>query len=240
MLRRSVLGLSLLVMAIYHTCDTCSPPIHWKPQEVSKRAAIADIVIVGKVVRSPHRRATREREARLRRRKSTGKVGLYDARIEVLCALKGGPLPQFVQVSGFGQMHGHCVNSPALQNATYVGFLRERKGRYRVAEVNNQRGMIPFKQHLVRSIGKEIGSARKSCANIFVKNSRGTTTPAMDSAEVIYFDPVKAKAKVNPTTERTLPAASLEDGSNGASTTKIPVWEAPVLMLVYFLGHLLT
>lgn len=216
------LGL-LLAMAICHTCHSCSPPLHWKAQEVSKRAAIAEIVIVGKVVR----RGTSER-----------KNGLYGARIEVLCVLKGGAqLPAVVEVLGFGRVAGHCVHSAALQNATYIAFLRQRHRRYFVAELNNQPGTVPFEKPLLRSIVKEIGARRHRCSNVFVKKHCNATQARM----VVYRDDVKTKMKTDVTRVRTRPPSNLEDGSNAAAIKAKPIWGvAPMLMAMYFWGCLLT
>lgn len=228
----------ILAMAICHTCHSCSPPIHWKAQEVSKRAASADIVIVGKVVR----RRTNER-----------KNGLYGASIEVLCVLKTAgsgsaaaaaapaPFPTVVEVFGFGRVAGHCVHSAALQNVTYIVFLRQRRGRYFVAEVNSQPGTIPFERAVLRSIAKEIGTRRRRCSNVFVGNHRNATKHRM----VVYRDEVKTntgrKTKTEMTRERTRPPPEkgLKDGTTSAAAfkAKSPIWGvAPMLTAMYLSG----
>lgn len=227
---RLVLVLGLLAMVIHHACHSCSPPMHWKHQEVTKRATIADIVIVGKVVRSPYR-TSRKRQA------SEPQAGLYDARFKVFCALKGGPLPSIIKVSGFGQVHGHCAHSHALENESYVGFLRKRNRRFFVAEINNQRGTIRLNQNLFRRIVGQLGVKDNdhSCLNIWQKR---TKKPPVELEETLYRDQVKTRLTVI-NTERTYTAASLKDISN-AGFKQSPGWVLQVLMAMYCLGFLPT
>ena len=228
------LGL-ILAMAICHTCHSCSPPMHWKSQEVSKRAASAEIVIVGKVVR---------------RRTSERKNGLYGASIEVLCVLKAAgsgtaaaaPFPTIVEVLGFGQVAGHCVHSAALQNATYIGFLRQHNGRYFVAEVNSQPGTIPFERAVLRSIAKEIGTRHRRCLNVLAESHRNATKHRM----VVYRDEMKTntarKTKTEMTRERTRPPPpppekGLKDGSSAAAfKAKLPIWGVATMLTAMYLS----
>ena len=111
------------------------------------RAIHADFVILGKVVQSPFP---------TRQRRGFPQFGPYDARFRVICALKGRLRPKYVNVSGFGYVPGHCVSSRALQNATYIAFLRKRHGRYSVAEINSQDGTIPFKESILRKVKRRL------------------------------------------------------------------------------------
>ena len=129
-------------LAIYHAGFGCSPPRNWRSKGVGWRAIYADIVVLGKVVQSPY--PTRQLHAL--------RSGPYDARFEIMCTLKGKVRAKYVNVSGFGYIPGHCVNSRARQNVTYITFLRKRRGHYFVAEVNTQVGTTPFEKKNLRKV----------------------------------------------------------------------------------------
>lgn len=160
MARSSLRQIVFAVLAIYHAGFGCSPPKSWRSKGVSLRAIHADIVILGKVVQSPYPRQS-SHAASLR-------SGLYDARFKVVCTLKGKVRAKYVNVSGFGYIPGHCVNSRALRNVTYITFLRKRQGRYFVAEVNSQVGTTPFKKKILRKVQKrlkrKLNKSRNNCA----------------------------------------------------------------------------
>ena len=139
----------LNVLAIYCAVDACSQPRHWQAEDASVRAIHADIVMVGKVMRSPQ--LSRQINAT-----TFSPSGPYDARFRVFCALKGKLRAKYVDVSGFGYVPGHCVNSRALRNGVYITFLRRRRGRYFVAEMNSQIGTIPFKKSIFRKVVRKL------------------------------------------------------------------------------------
>lgn len=228
---RLVLILGLLAMAIYHVCYSCSVPKRWKVQEVSQRAAVADIVIVGKVANRPYRTA---RKSKAKERQ----VGNYNARFNIICTLKGGPLPAFINVSGFGYMPGHCVTSRALQNKTYLGFLRKRNGRYAVAEINVQKGTVLFNQHLLQRVIKKLGMKkhRNACSDIFRKYNQ---KKAKKSKVIQYRDELAESKRHTTATEWTHTTQSLRHGSNGVNQNN-PTWTLSVQLMLYGLVCVLT
>ena len=161
------------VLAIYHAGFGCSPPRNWQRKGVSWRAIYADIVILGKVVQSPYPTRQSSNTTSLR-------SGLYDARFKIMCTLKGKVRAKYVNVSGFGYIPGHCVNSRAHQNVTYITFLRKRHGRYFVAEVNSQVGTTPFKKQILRKTTKklrrkgELNESRNNCAAFLSKAEKNS------------------------------------------------------------------
>lgn len=129
---------------------SCSPPKGWIVLEPTARVRKADIVIYGTVRASPRQGPKKDRE------------GLYSAVFEVHCTLKGGRLPQFIKVSGFGFAGGLCTHSPAYLNKTYITFIRRdsKAGangtRFFVDEVNVQSATINIKHKLNKLVLKEI------------------------------------------------------------------------------------
>lgn len=129
---------------------SCSPPKGWIVLEPTARVRKADIVIYGTVRASPRQGPKKDRE------------GLYSAVFEVHCTLKGGTLPQFIKVSGFGFAGGLCTHSPAYLNKTYITFIRRdsKAGangtRFFVDEVNVQSATINIKHKLNKLVLKEI------------------------------------------------------------------------------------
>lgn len=109
----------------------CSPPKGWFPLSPTARVGKADIVIYGTVRASP------------RRGPKNGPKELYSALFEVHCSLKGGILPQFINVSGFSGFAGLCTHSNAYLNKTYIAFLRREASsqtnstRFFVDELDN-------------------------------------------------------------------------------------------------------
>ena len=128
----------------------CSPPDGWLPLRPRERVKKADIVIYGTVRASRGRGAKKDHE------------GLYSALFEVHCTLKGGIVPQFINVSGFGFAGGLCTNSAAYLNRTYIAFIRrdvgtqENNTAFYVDEVNVQSATIPIKHKVSRAVLKDI------------------------------------------------------------------------------------
>ena len=158
----------LNVLAVYHAGYGCSQPRNWRTKGASMRATQADFVILGKVVQSPFP---------TRQHLGFPQLGPYEARFRVICTLKGRLHSKYVNVSGFGYVPGHCVSSRALQNETYIAFLRKRHGRYFVAEINSQDGTIPFKKSILRKIKRrlrckgDLNKSRKRCV-AFLRTAR--------------------------------------------------------------------
>lgn len=128
----------------------CSPPDGWLPLRPRARVKKADIVIYGTVRASRGRGPKKDHE------------GLYSAVFEVHCILKGGIVPQFINVSGFGFAGGLCTNSAAYLNRTYIAFIRRDVGTQKnntgffVDEVNVQSATIPIKHKVSRAVLKDI------------------------------------------------------------------------------------
>lgn len=128
----------------------CSPPDGWLPLRPTARVKQADIVIYGTVRASPRQGPKKDHE------------GLYSAVFEVHCTLKGGIVPQFINVSGFGFAGGLCTHSAAYLNRTYIAFIRRDAGTqanntaFVVDEVNVQSATIPIKHKVSRAVLKDI------------------------------------------------------------------------------------
>ena len=128
----------------------CSPPDGWLPLRPRARVKKAEIVIYGTVRASPVQGPKKDRE------------GLYRVLFEVHCTLKGGIIPQFINVSGFGFAGGLCTHSAAYLNRTYIAFVRRDAGKrenstaFFVDEVNVQRATIPIKHKVSRVVLKDI------------------------------------------------------------------------------------
>ena len=169
----------LNVLAIYHAGDGCSQPRNWRSKGVSMRAIHADIVILGKVMQSPF--STRQ---------PSSQFGPYEARFRIICALKGRPRAKYLNVSGFGYVPGHCVSSRALQNKTYIAFLRKRQGRYFVAEINSQVGTIPFKKSILRNVIRRLrrkgvlNKSRNGCAAL-LRTAHKSTKKSVKKSDIL-------------------------------------------------------
>ena len=128
----------------------CSPPDGWLPLRPRARVKKADIVIYGTVRASRRRGPKKDHE------------GLYSALFEVHCTLKGGIVPQFINVSGFGFAGGLCTNSAAYLNRTYIAFIRrdvgtqENNTAFFADEVNVQSATIPIKHKVSKAVLKDI------------------------------------------------------------------------------------
>lgn len=128
----------------------CSPPDGWLPLRPRARVKKADIVIYGTVRASPGQGPKKDHQ------------GLYSALFEVHCTLKGGIVPQFINVSGFGFAGGLCTHSAAYLNRTYIAFIRRDAGTqenntaFFVDEVNVQSATIPIKHKVSRAVLKDI------------------------------------------------------------------------------------
>lgn len=128
----------------------CSPPDGWLPLRPRARVKKADIVIYGTVRASPGQGPKKDHQ------------GLYSALFEVHCTLKGGIVPQFINVSGFGFAGGLCTHSAAYLNRTYIAFIRRDTGTqenntaFFVDEVNVQSATIPIKHKVSRAVLKDI------------------------------------------------------------------------------------
>ena len=145
-----VLILSGILLNYILIAFCCSPPYGWLPLRPRARVKKADIVIYGTVRASPGQGPKKDHE------------GLYSALFEVHCSLKGGMLPQFINVSGFGFAGGLCTNSAAYLNRTYIAFIRrdadaqENNTAFFVDEVNVQSATIPIKHKVSRAVLKDI------------------------------------------------------------------------------------
>lgn len=128
----------------------CSPPEGWLPLGPTARVRKADIVIYGTVRASPRHGPKKDHE------------GLYSALFEVHCSLKGGIVPQFINVSGFGFAGGLCTHSTAYLNKTYIAFIRRygitqaNSSRYGVDDVNVQSATIRIKHKESKTVLKDI------------------------------------------------------------------------------------
>lgn len=135
--------------------DACSPPNGWQYISDGERAQKAEIIVYGTVVQSPRTGLKSERGPRYRQRH-------YKARFQLHCVFKGPKLPNFINVTGFGHVPGLCTNSKAYLNRTYVVFLKNKnrfRGRFRVDEINVQRGTIEIKskvklKEILRAVGE--------------------------------------------------------------------------------------
>ena len=146
---------AVILSGILHNCIraalSCSPIEGWLPLEPTARARKADIVIYGTVRASP------------RHGPKTDHRGLYSALFEVHCSLKGGMLPQFINVSGFGFVGGLCTNSAAYLNKTYIAFIRRKakaranSTRFIVHEVNTESATIKENKSVLKDIMEMVG-----------------------------------------------------------------------------------
>lgn len=129
---------------------SCSQPEGWLPLEPTARVRKADIVIYGTVRASPRHGPKKDHE------------GLYSALFEVHCTLKGGLLPRFINVSGFGFVGGLCTHSAAYLNKTYIAFIRRdanagaNNSLFSVDEVNVEGATIVIKNKVSKSVLKDI------------------------------------------------------------------------------------
>lgn len=123
----------------------CSPPYGWLPLSPVARARKADIVLYGTVRASPRQGPKKDHE------------GLYRALFEVHCSLKGGIVPRFINVSGFGFAGGLCTHSTAYLNNTYIAFIRRdtstrrNRSHFYVDEINVESATILIKHKIGRS-----------------------------------------------------------------------------------------
>ena len=134
--------LSGILLSFILSALTCSPPKGWFPLNATARVGKADIVIYGTVRASPRRKSKNDPKE------------LYSALFEVHCTLKGGKLPQFINVSGFSGFAGLCTHSTAYLNKTYIAFIRRAVSsktnttRFLVDELDNlQEATIPIKKN---------------------------------------------------------------------------------------------
>ena len=145
---------AVILSGILHNCIRtafcCSPPDGWLPLKSSARVRKADIVIYGTVRASPRHGPKKDHE------------GLYSALFEVHCTFKGGKLPKFINVSGFGFAGGLCTHSAAYLNKTYITFIRRdaKAGangtEFFADEVNVQSATIIIKHKLGKVVLKDI------------------------------------------------------------------------------------
>ena len=224
---------ALHVLAIYHAGYGCSQPRYWRSKGVGMRAIHADIVILAKVVRSPFR---------TRQTTKFPQFGPYDARFRIICTLKGRLRANYVNVSGFGYIPGHCVSSRAQQNATYITLLRKRRGRYFVAEVNSQVGTIPFKKSILRKVVRrlrrkgELNKTRNGCAALLRttrKSARASKVNAYENSALENKSDLTATKTVDRVFGLTTSAIERNRGLRFKSS-----WLA--VILVGCVGYLLT
>lgn len=145
---------AVILSGILHNCIrtafSCSPPKDWLPLKPTARVRKADIVIYGTVRASPRHGPKKDHE------------GLYSALFEVHCTFKGGKLPKFINVSGFGFAGGLCTHSAAYLNKTYITFIRRdakagaNDTQFFVNEVNVQSATIIIKHKLGKLVLKDI------------------------------------------------------------------------------------
>ena len=75
-----------LVMAIASTVNSCSVPRGWRPKDLPERAKSAEIVLYGKVTKSPTKwyHPISKKTPILHKER-----GIYSAEVEVYCIFKG-------------------------------------------------------------------------------------------------------------------------------------------------------
>jgi hypothetical protein len=232
---RQIVFVFLNVLAIYHLGHGCSQPRNWRSKGASLRAIHADFVILGKVVQSPF--PTRQRSG-------SRHFGPYDARFRIICALKGRPRAKYVNVSGFGYVPGHCVSSRALRNETYITFLRKRRGRYFVAEINSQVGTIPFKKSTLRKVSRrlrrkgELDKSRNGCAAFF-RTARKSSKKSTVKFKAGNAFQMKLDLKVTDNTSRAFHSTTSKVERNQCLGFK-PSWIAVLFAALHCVGILLT
>ena len=75
----------------------------------------------------------------------------------IISSLKGGIVPQFINVSGFGFAGGLCTHSTAYLNNTYIAFIRRdastrrNRSHFYVDEINVESATILIKHKIGRS-----------------------------------------------------------------------------------------
>lgn len=161
----------------------CSPPDGWLPLRPTARAMKADIVIYGTVRASPRQGPKKDHE------------GLYSALFEVHCTLKGGIVPQFINVSGFGFAGGLCTHSAAYLNKTYIAFIRRdssirnNDSLFRVDEINVQSATILIKHKVSRAVLKDIVDMVGKNATLPLGANKDTFPGCPKAPQQPYFDP---------------------------------------------------
>ena len=75
-----------LALAMTSVVYSCSVPLGWKPKDLSERAKSAEIVLYGKVTKSPSKwyHPIPEKAPILQKKR-----GIYSAEIEIYCIFKG-------------------------------------------------------------------------------------------------------------------------------------------------------
>jgi len=161
----------------------CSPPDGWLPLKPRARVKKAVIVIYGTVRASPGHGPKKNYE------------GLYSALFEVHCILKGGIVPQFINVSGFGFAGGLCTHSAAYLNRTYIAFIRrdaDTQGNntaFFVDEVNVQSATIPIKHKVSRAVLKDIVDMVGKNATLPLGATKGSLPGCPKGSSQPHFHP---------------------------------------------------
>ncbi|XP_078697798.1 uncharacterized protein LOC144925593 [Branchiostoma floridae x Branchiostoma belcheri] len=121
------------------TCNLQPSPAR---SSLSQRVYNADIVAYGKIVdRTPQE----------------DQEGVYRAKLDVYCVLKGGALPPQVTVSYLGNVTA-CSRTQVVAQTRYVIFLRNpRDGLYIPHEVNLQTAAIPADNATLAAVVKVCG-----------------------------------------------------------------------------------
>lgn len=151
--------LSGILMNFICAALSCSPDGR-SPLKPTDRVRKADFVIHGTVRASPRHRHKKDH------------LGFYSALFEVHCIFKGGKLPKFVNVSGFGFVGGLCARSNAYLNKTYIAFIRRDSNewsnstRFVTHWVNSQPATINVKHKPYKSVLKDIAKIFKERATL--------------------------------------------------------------------------
>ncbi|XP_078615041.1 uncharacterized protein LOC144884071 [Branchiostoma floridae x Branchiostoma japonicum] len=121
------------------TCNLQPSPAR---SSLSQRVYEADIVAYGRVVEKTPQE---------------GQDGVYKAKMDVYCVLKGGALPPRVIVSYLGNVTA-CSRTQVATQSRYVIFLRNpRNGLYIPHEVNLQTAAIPADNATLATVVKVCG-----------------------------------------------------------------------------------
>lgn len=183
----------VILSGVLHNCFrsvfSCSPPKGRRPLEPKARVRKADIVIYGTVRASPRHGPKKDH------------LGLYSALFEVHCILKGGKLPQFINVSGFGSAGGLCAPSAAYLNKTYITFIRRDKAnssRFSVHEVNVQSATIAIKHKLSKSVLKDIVEMVGTNATLPLGMTKDTSPGCPTFSNTPSFHPTTRRNRCHP------------------------------------------
>lgn len=224
----TVLFICLYFLDTNLQCRSCSPPRNWRSKGVSLRATRAEYILIGKVVKSPY-------TSKDRNKKSSKENGPYNAKFHVVCSLKGKVSKKYITVSGFGYVSGHCTNSRAFQNETYIMFLRKRKGHFKVAEVNSQAGTSLLKMMILRKVVRrldkkgQLNISHNSCTALLTKSSK---TKRMSVKRSKLQDSPKAEMNSNKPT----PVMEKDHAKNNSKNFK---FHFPLIIIALYCAHYL-